>query len=155
MFSLSLLRTRERNLRFLFLLSKLEKRISNFSFSSRNCRTTLNISLSLLENGEIVFTFSFSSQSLRIENPFLFLLPKVENIFLDFSFPLKTGEKNFRFLFLLSKLEKRISNFSFSSRFYNFASRHRLPYCWQHMLNCKINGTVHIFFLKNSYLSPR
>ena len=23
------------------------------------------------------------------------------------------------------------------------------------MLNCKINGTVHIFFLKNSYLSPR
>ena len=25
----------------------------------------------------------------------------------------------------------------------------------QHMLNCKINGTVHIFFLKNSYLSPR
>ena len=24
-----------------------------------------------------------------------------------------------------------------------------------HMLNCKINGTVHIFFLKKSYLSPR
>ena len=23
------------------------------------------------------------------------------------------------------------------------------------MLNCKINGTVHIFFLKKSYLSPR
>ena len=29
---------------------------------------------------------------------------------------------------------------------------------WQntlHMLNCKINGTVHIFFLEKSYLSPR
>ena len=25
----------------------------------------------------------------------------------------------------------------------------------EHMLNCKINGTVHIFFLKKSYLSPR
>ena len=25
----------------------------------------------------------------------------------------------------------------------------------QYMLNCKINGTVHIFFLKKSYLSPR
>ena len=24
-----------------------------------------------------------------------------------------------------------------------------------HLLNCKINGTVHIFFLKKSYLSPR
>ena len=24
-----------------------------------------------------------------------------------------------------------------------------------YMLNCKINGTVHIFFLKKSYLSPR
>ena len=111
MFSLSLLRTRERNSRFLFLLSKLEKRISNFSFSSRNWRTTVNISLSLLENGEIVFTFSFSSQSLRIENSFLFLLSKVEIIFfLDFSFssrnwrkefpgslsPLETGEKNLK-----------------------------------------------------------
>ena len=124
LFSLSLLRTRERNLRFLFLLSKLEKRISNFSFSSQNWRTTFNISLSLLENGEIVFTFSFSSQSLRIENPFLFLLSKVENIFLDFSFssrnwrrefpvslsPLETGEKNFKFLFLLSILQFCLSS---------------------------------------------
>ena len=27
--------------------------------------------------------------------------------------------------------------------------------CQVNMLNCKINGTVHIFFLKKSYLSPR
>ena len=81
----------------------------DFSFSSQNRGTGFNISLSLLENGDIVFTFSFSSQSLSIENPFLFLLSKVEHIILEFSFPsrnwrrefpvslsfLETGEKNF------------------------------------------------------------
>ena len=81
----------------------------DFSFSSQNRGTGFNISLSLLENGDIVFTFSFSSRSLSIENPFLFLLSKVEHILLEFSFPsrnwrkefpvslssLETGEKNF------------------------------------------------------------
>ena len=81
----------------------------DFSFSSQNRGTGFYISLSLLENGDIVFTFSFSSRSLSIENPFLFLLSKVEHILLEFSFPsrnwrkefpvslssLETGEKNF------------------------------------------------------------
>ena len=30
-----------------------------------------------------------------------------------------------------------------------------LSYIYIYMLNCKINGTVHIFFLKKSYLSTR
>ena len=29
------------------------------------------------------------------------------------------------------------------------------PAGWLHMINCTINPTVHIFFLKKSYLSPR
>ena len=75
-----------------------------------------NISVSLLENGDIVFTFSFSSWSVSIGNPFLFLLSRVEHILSEFSFPsrnwrkefpvshfpLVTGEKNFKFFFLFS-----------------------------------------------------
>ena len=39
----------------------------DFSFSSQNWGKAFKISLSLVENGEIVFTFSFSSWSLRTE----------------------------------------------------------------------------------------
>ena len=67
----------------------------DFSFSSQNRGTGFNISLSLLENGDIVFTFSFSSRSLSIENPFLFLLSKVEHILLEFSFPSRNWRKEF------------------------------------------------------------
>ena len=72
MFSLSLLRTRERNLRFLFLLSKLEKGIqvslspletgqenSRFLFLLSRRGKGIRISLSPLECGEIVFKFLF------------------------------------------------------------------------------------------------
>ena len=75
----------------------------DFSFSSQNRGTGFNISLSLLENGDIVFTFSFSSRSLSIENPFLFLLSKVEHILLEFSFPSRNWRKEF--LVSLSSLE--------------------------------------------------
>ena len=81
----------------------------DFFFSSQNRGTGFNISLSLLENGDIVFTFSFSSRSLSIENPFLFLLSKVEHILLEFSFPSRTWRKEFPVS--LSSLETGEKNF--------------------------------------------
>ena len=100
--SLSLLEKGEPFCKFLFLFSKLEKGISNFS--------------SLLEIWDFCKNFSFSSRNLRIENPILFLFSKVENLFTNFSFSsrkwgkefqsslslLQIGEKNFKFLFLFS-----------------------------------------------------
>ena len=60
--SLSLLETGEREFKFLFLLSKLEKLISNFSFSSRNCDREFRF-LFLLSKWEKLFSnFSFSSR---------------------------------------------------------------------------------------------
>ena len=47
--SLSTLEARDQNFKFLFLLSKFEIRISNFSFYSRNSRSESQISLSTLE----------------------------------------------------------------------------------------------------------
>merc|ERR1712018_497388 len=32
---------------------------------------------------------------------------------------------------------------------------HHFHHCHYHMINCTISRTVHIFFLKKSYLSPR
>ena len=101
---------------FLFLFSKVDHLFSNFSFSSQSWRAAFQISPSLLENGEFIFTFSFSFWSLRKEYSFLFLFSKVENLFSNFSFssqnwgkdfqislsPLEIGENNFKFLFLFS-----------------------------------------------------
>ena len=61
------------NFWFLFLLSKVEIRISNFSFYSRNSRSEFHISLSTLE---------IRDQNLK----FLFLLSKFEIRILNFSF---------------------------------------------------------------------
>ena len=112
--SLSLLESGEPFSKFLFLFSKLGKRISDFSFSSRNWI--------------LLKKFSFSSRNLRKEKHFLFHFSKVENLFQISLSLLETGERNFRFLFLFSKLEKRISNFSFSSRLDFLASRQWLFY---------------------------
>ena len=49
----------EKKYQFLFLFSKVENLFSDFS--SQSWRTPFQISLSLLESGEFVFTFSFSS----------------------------------------------------------------------------------------------
>ena len=98
--SLSLLNIGEPFSKFLFLFSKLGKRISDFSFSSRSWR--------------LLKKFSFSSRNLRKENPFLFHFSKVKNTFSNFSFSsrnwgkefqvslslLKIGEENIKFLFL-------------------------------------------------------
>ena len=71
--SLSTLESRDQNFKFLFLLSKFEIGISNFSFSSRNSRSESQISLSTLE--------------IRDQNfKFLFLLSKFEIRILNFSF---------------------------------------------------------------------
>ena len=71
--SLSTLEARDQNFKFLFLLSKFEIRISNFSFYSRNSRSESQISLSTLE--------------IRDQNfKFLFLLSKFEIRILNFSF---------------------------------------------------------------------
>ena len=100
--SLSLLESGEPFSKFLFLFSELGKRISDFSFSSRNWRFKKR--------------FSFSSRNLRKENPFLFLFSKVENLFSNFFYSsrnwgnefkvslslLEIGEKNIKFLFLFS-----------------------------------------------------
>ena len=100
--SLSLLESGEPFSKFLFLFSKLGKRISDFSFSSRSWR--------------LLKKFSFSSRNLRKENPFLFHFSKVKNTFSNFSFSsrnwgkefqvslslLEIGEKNIKFLFLFS-----------------------------------------------------
>ena len=114
-----------------FSFSSQKLQTLDFSFSSQNRGTGFNISLSLLENGDIVFTFSFSSRSLSIENPFLFLLSKVEHILSEFSFPsrnqrkefpvslspLETGDKNFNFLFLLSIGPFGLSSMTASDQF--------------------------------------
>ena len=71
-FSLSTLEIKEKNFNILFLLSKVEKCISNFSFSSQKLRIFFLISLSLLETGEREFRF-------------LFLLSKLEKLFSNFS----------------------------------------------------------------------
>ena len=71
--SLSTLEAWDQNFKFLFLLSKFEIRISNFSFYSRNSRSESQISLSTLE--------------IRDQNfKFLFLLSKFEIRILNFSF---------------------------------------------------------------------
>ena len=57
--SLSTLEIRDRNFKFLFLLSKFEIRISNFSFYSRNSRSEFQISLSTLEIRDQNFKFLF------------------------------------------------------------------------------------------------
>ena len=92
-FSLSTLETKEENFNILFLLSKLEKCIWHFSFSSRKLRIFFLISLSLLETGEREFRF-------------LFLLSKLEKFISNFSFSSRNCDREFRFLFLLSKWEK-------------------------------------------------
>jgi hypothetical protein len=93
-----------------------ENPFPNFCFSSQNWRKEFQISLSLLEIGDLLKKFSFSSRNLRKENPFLFLFSKVENLFSNFSFSsrnwgkefqvslslLEIGEKNIKFLFLFS-----------------------------------------------------
>ena len=85
--SLSRLESGEPFSKFLFLFSKMGKRISDFSFSSRNWRFVKKV---------------------------LFLLSKLEKR-KPLSL-LESGEPFFKFLFLLSKLGKGISGFSFSSR---------------------------------------
>ena len=71
--SLSTLEAWDQNFKFLFLLSKFEIRISNFSFYSRNSRSESQISLSTLE--------------IRDQNfKFLFLLSKFEIRIFNFSF---------------------------------------------------------------------
>ena len=106
----------EQIFRILFLLLKLEKRIS--------------ISLSLLESGEFVFkflflfsklensilNFSISSRKLRFYFHFLFLLLKLEKRISISHSLLESWESFLKFLSLFSKLEKGISDFSFSSR---------------------------------------
>ena len=87
--SLSLLETGQRNSRFLFLLSKLEKRNSGFSFSSRNWARKFEISLSPLETRQRDSVFSFSSRNWR------------NGIQISLS-PLEIGEIVFEFLFLFS-----------------------------------------------------
>ena len=57
--SLSTLEARDQNFKFLFLLSKFEIRISNFSFYSRNSRSESQISLSTLEIRDQNFKFLF------------------------------------------------------------------------------------------------
>ena len=58
------------NIWFLFPLSKLETRISNFSFYSRNPRSEFHISLSTLEirDQNLVFLFLLSKFETRISN---------------------------------------------------------------------------------------
>ena len=58
-FSLSTLDIGEMYSKFLFLFSKVENILSDFSFSSRNWEEGIQISLSPLEIGEIVFRFLF------------------------------------------------------------------------------------------------
>ena len=58
-FSLSLLESWEHFVWFLFLFSKVENILFDFSFSSRNWGKEIQISLSPLEIGEIVFKFLF------------------------------------------------------------------------------------------------
>ena len=53
------LETRDQDFKFLFLLSKFEIRISNFSFYSRNSRSEFQISLSTLEIRDQNFKFLF------------------------------------------------------------------------------------------------
>merc|ERR1712218_607385 len=93
------------NFLFLFLLSKVEIRISNFSFYSRKSRSEFQISLSTLEIRDRNFKF-------------LFLLSKFEIGISNFSFSsrnsrsefqislstLEIRDQNFKFLFLLSNL---------------------------------------------------
>ena len=55
----STLEIRDQNLKFLFLLSKFEIRISNFSFYSRNSRSESRISLSTLKIRDANFKFLF------------------------------------------------------------------------------------------------
>ena len=57
--SLSTLEARDQNFKFLFLLSKFEIRISNFSFYSRNSRSESQISLPTLEIRDQNFKFLF------------------------------------------------------------------------------------------------
>ena len=68
--SLSTLETRDRNFKFLILLSKSEIRISHFSFYSRNSRSESRISLSTLEIRDQNFKFLFllSKFEIRISN---------------------------------------------------------------------------------------
>ena len=68
--SLSTLETRDRNFKFLILLSKSEIRILHFSFYSRNSRSESCISLSTLEIRDQNFKFLFllSKFEIRISN---------------------------------------------------------------------------------------
>ena len=92
------------NFWFLFLLSKVEIRISNFSFYSRNSRSEFHISLSTLE---------IRDQNLK----FLFLLSKFEIRTSNFSFYSRNSRSEFKIS--LSTLE-----FTF------FDSRQCLPQRW-------------------------
>ena len=56
---------------------------------------------------------------------------------------------------------KLLSGHNFNTMGFRVVHKHGL-FKWQnlaivkaYMLNCKINGTVHIFFREKSYLSPR
>ena len=64
----------------------------------------------------ILFDFSFSSRKWRNCFHFLFLFLKLENRKSISLSPLESWEYSFRFLYFFSKLEKGISGFSFFSR---------------------------------------
>ena len=64
--SLSTLEARDQNFKFLFLLSKFEIRISNFSFYSRNSRSESQISLSTLEIRDQNLKFLFLLSNLLL-----------------------------------------------------------------------------------------
>ena len=96
---------------FLFLFSKLGKRIQDFSFSSRNWGN---------------------------EFRFLFLLSKLGKKIRDFSFSSRDEAKGFGFLFLFSKLVKGNSDFSFSSRMWRNCfqiSLSLLDWAFLHLVN--------------------
>ena len=103
--SLSTLETRDRNFKFLILLSKSEIRISHFSFYSQNSRSESRISLSTLEILDQNFKFLFLLSKFEIRISYFSFYSR--NSRPEFQISLSTLEirdQNFKFLFLLSNL---------------------------------------------------